>query len=174
MRRTGRRAADFSGLQCRLDHAGDVYRYLVLEVKNVLQGAVETIGPEMGARFGLNQLRSDAHAVPTVAHQALEDVADTEIASHLLHADRSSLVRKARIASDDEQPSDTTERGDVTRERTFAPNPLRGLSVCARMQSATLAVSGNAVSQPERDEGGTRSYAPEISLPDRRIASALR
>ena len=92
MRRTGSRAADLGGLQCRLDDAGDVDRHLVLEVENIFQGAVEAIGPEVGARFGLDQLCGDTHPVPTLAHRAFQDVADTELASHLLHADRTSLV----------------------------------------------------------------------------------
>src|SRR5580704_1912899 len=66
--RTGSRAADFSGLQCRLDNPGDVDRHLVLEVENVFQSAVETVSPEVGARFGLDQLRGDAHPVPTLAY----------------------------------------------------------------------------------------------------------
>src|SRR5438477_11892491 len=112
MRRTGSRTADFSGLQRRLDHAGDVDRHLILKIENVFQGAVETIGPEMGAGLGLDQLRGDARPVPTLAHRALQHIADTELASHLLHPDRSSLVSGARIAGDDEQPADAAERGD--------------------------------------------------------------
>src|SRR6202040_906263 len=54
----------------------------------------------------------DAHPVPTLAYRAFEDVADTELAPHLLHTDRSSLVSGAGIAGDDEQPADAAERGD--------------------------------------------------------------
>src|SRR5438477_11680940 len=80
MRRTGNRTAYLSGLQRRLDHAGDVDRHLILKIENVFQGAVETIGPEMGAGLGLDQLRGDAHPVPTLAHRAFEDVADAKLA----------------------------------------------------------------------------------------------
>ena len=40
---------DFGGLQCRLDHAGDTERHLVLKLKHVFERSVEAVGPQMRA-----------------------------------------------------------------------------------------------------------------------------
>jgi len=50
------RSTDFSSLQGRLDDSGDADCNLVLELEYVLERAVETVGPEMGAVTGVDQL----------------------------------------------------------------------------------------------------------------------
>ena len=40
-------AAYLGRLQCRLDDSGDPERHLVLKLENVLQRAVEAVGPQM-------------------------------------------------------------------------------------------------------------------------------
>ena len=57
--RPTRRASRFGGLQCRLDDPGDIRRHLVLKLENFFQRTVEAVGPQMGARRGVDQLRSD-------------------------------------------------------------------------------------------------------------------
>src|SRR5262249_53916094 len=61
--------ADFSGLQSRLDDAGDVYRDLVLEIENIFERAVETIGNFPGKALfaaGLLFTRTTRGAAPPV------------------------------------------------------------------------------------------------------------
>ena len=84
----------------------------VLEVEHVLQRAVETVGPEMRGGFGFDQLCGDADPVAALAHRAFEDIADTELAPDLAHADRLPLVGKAGVAGDHKQPADAAECGN--------------------------------------------------------------
>src|SRR5262249_55277131 len=55
------RAHRLGGLQCRLDDPGDAHRDLVLEIKHVLQRAVEAIGPEMCTACRVDELGGDAN-----------------------------------------------------------------------------------------------------------------
>ncbi len=50
-------AAHLGGLQGRLDHPGNADSDLVLELEHVFERAVEAVGPQMRAGFGLDQLR---------------------------------------------------------------------------------------------------------------------
>ena len=66
----------------------------------------------MSVCCGIDQLGGNAHPVSTLSHRAFEHVAHAQFATNLLHVDGLALVRKARIAGDDEQPADARERGD--------------------------------------------------------------
>jgi len=72
----------------------------------------------MRAVSRIDQLSGDAHAVSALSHRTFEDIADTKLAADLLHIDRSALVRKARIARDDEEPADAGERRDNLLDHT--------------------------------------------------------
>src|SRR5205085_7444142 len=80
--------------------------------EHIFQRAVETVGPEMRAGFGLDQLRGDAHPATALAHRPFEEVAHAEFATHPLYVYALALVRKTRIAGDDEQRANAAERGD--------------------------------------------------------------
>src|SRR5215813_1787064 len=60
--------ARFRRLQGWLDDSSDAGGHLVLKLENVLQRAVETVGPEMRARYGINQLSSDADPLARLAN----------------------------------------------------------------------------------------------------------
>ena len=67
MRSVVGRAADrryLGGLQRRLDHPPDTESDLVLQIEHIFQRAVETIGPQMRAGLGVDQLPGDADPVP--------------------------------------------------------------------------------------------------------------
>jgi len=100
------RSGGFGGLQSRLDDAGHADRHLVLQLKDLFQGTVEPVSPEMRAGCRVNQLCADAHADASFANGALEDIADSEFAPDLFHIDRLALVGEARIASDHEELGD--------------------------------------------------------------------
>ena len=51
---------NLSSLNTGREGADDLCRDLVLQLKNVLDGAVETIRPQMRAGFAFDQLRGDA------------------------------------------------------------------------------------------------------------------
>jgi len=99
-------------LQCRLDDPSDTDGDPVLELEDILQRAVETVGPNMHPTERIDQLRGDALASASLAHRAFEHITHAELASDLLHVDCLALVREARIAGDDEEPADARERGD--------------------------------------------------------------
>ena len=106
------RSADLGGLQCRLNDTSDAERDIVLKLQDGLHIAVEAIGPEMGPVRGVDELCGDAHPAAALAHRTFEHITDPELAPDLLHVDGLVLVRKARIASDDEEPADAGERGN--------------------------------------------------------------
>jgi len=66
----------------------------------------------MRAALCVDQLRGDAHATASLAHRAFEHIADAQLAADLFHIDGLALVRKARIAGDDEEPADAGKRSD--------------------------------------------------------------
>jgi hypothetical protein len=86
--------------------------HIVLELEDVFQRAVKTVGPKMRAGGRVDQLPGNADPIAALAHRAFEHIAHAEIAPDLLHIDGLALVREARIAGDDEQPADAGERGD--------------------------------------------------------------
>ena len=83
-----------------------------MKLEHVFDQAIEAVGPQMRAGFGVDQLRGDAHAVAALAHRTFEDIAHSEFAAHLLHVDGAALVGEARIAGDHEEPADAGERRD--------------------------------------------------------------
>jgi hypothetical protein len=108
---------DLCLLQLRRYGTDNARRDVVLEVENILKSAVKAIGPEVSAGGGVDELSGDAHAAYRFAHAALKDVADTELASDLLHVHRSPLIGKARIACDHEQPTHAREgRDDILHD----------------------------------------------------------
>src|SRR6202040_1439756 len=56
VRRATRGATGLGGLQSRLNHPCDTNCDLILKLEHVLQRAVEAVGPEMRASYGINQL----------------------------------------------------------------------------------------------------------------------
>jgi len=47
------RISDFGGLQGRFDDAGDAVRHLILKIEDLVEGAVETVGPKMSTVEGI-------------------------------------------------------------------------------------------------------------------------
>jgi hypothetical protein len=55
----------------------------VLHVEEVSEGFIEPIGPEMIARFGVDELHIDAHAISAALNAALKNIADVQLAADL-------------------------------------------------------------------------------------------
>src|SRR5262249_39418309 len=91
--------------QAGRDRANDFCRHLVLEVEDVLQGAVETVGPQLHAVRPVDELPCNAHPVSRLAHAAFKHIADTKLAADLLHFDAATFVGKCGISGDHEQPA---------------------------------------------------------------------
>src|SRR5438105_2308839 len=108
--RLASRPLDFGLAQPRLYGAGDIARNLVLQFENVIEGAVEAVGPDVRAASRVDQLSSDAHAVAGLADAAFEHVAHAQFARDLLQVDGAALVRKTRIARDHEATATARSR----------------------------------------------------------------
>src|SRR5262249_18034806 len=92
----------------------DTLGYLVLELEDVLERAVETVGPQMRAACRIDELRRDAHAVGRLARAAFEHVANAELATDLPYIYGMTLVGEARVAGDHEQVAKARQRrGDI-------------------------------------------------------------
>src|SRR5690348_13347106 len=105
-------AFDLRTLQARLDDADHLVSDLVLKRENVVQRAVEPVGPEMRARLRLDQLGGDAQTIARLAHAALDDIVNAELSPDLADVDGLTLVDEARIARDHKQPLDARQAGD--------------------------------------------------------------
>src|ERR1051326_6698905 len=66
----------------------------------------------MRAGFGVNQLRGNSNSITALSDGAFEHVADAQFASDSLNIYRLSFVGKRGITGDNEQPTNTGERGD--------------------------------------------------------------
>ena len=77
----------------------------VLHVEKIGQGLIEPLGPEMIARFGVDELHIDAHSVSAALNAALQHIADVQVASDCLHVEPLALVNKRRIAGDHDRAS---------------------------------------------------------------------
>src|SRR5262245_2445213 len=71
---------DFSGKYFRLDRAYNGFGDLVLEIEYIIEPAVETIGPNMVARPGVNQLGYDAHTVLRLSHASFQHISNVKLA----------------------------------------------------------------------------------------------
>ena len=85
----------------------------ILQVEDVVEAAVEAVGPHMRAGRGVDQLAGDADPGAGLPDRAFEHVAHAQLARHLPHIDSLALVGEARIAGDHGQPG---KAGDCGRD----------------------------------------------------------
>src|SRR5215510_1514339 len=105
---------DLGLLQFWRDCGDNSLRHSVLQVKNVFEGAIETIRPQMRSVGGIYKLRGDTHPVRSFPHAAFKDVAHSKFAPDLLHIHSAAFVGEARIAGDNEQAGKPRQgRNDV-------------------------------------------------------------
>ena len=103
------RALDLGKSDRRLQRPCNPLGDLVLQVKDVLERAINAIGPDVRAAGRIDQLHGDAQAVSRLLHAAFQHVAHAELATDLLHVDCLSLVDEGRVACDDEEGTDTRQ-----------------------------------------------------------------
>ena len=101
--RPGPRAGDLGLPQLRDERPHDAVRHAILQLEQVVDPALEALGPQMRGSLRIDQLARDADPAAGPAHAAFEDVARPEVAADLLHVDRPALVGEGRVARDDEQ-----------------------------------------------------------------------
>src|ERR1700694_601615 len=95
------------GIQ-RVSKSGDDF---VLHVEQIDERFVETLGPDMMARFDGYQLHIHPNSVATPLHRALEHVADIQLSADLLEIYGLPLVGKRGVPSNDEQAADARQVG---------------------------------------------------------------
>ena len=105
------RASRLGGDELSVERARQARDDFVLHVEEVGQGLVEPLGPEMIARFGVDQLDVDAHAVSAALDAALEHIADVQLAPDLLQIDGLALVSEGRVAPDHERAANARKIG---------------------------------------------------------------
>jgi hypothetical protein len=98
--------------QFQLERGHDVSRDLVLKGEDVRKDAIETLGPEMAACPGVDQLGGYANPVSRLPDASLEDVADLQLAGELVDLHGLSLEIEGRVAGNDEDRRDLGEIGD--------------------------------------------------------------
>src|SRR5215471_7549906 len=103
---------DLRLLQLGPDRTYDARSHLVLQIEDILQRAIETVGPEMRPGGGVDELAGDTHLVCRLAHAPLEYVADAHPSADLPYIAGPPLVGKTRIARDHEHPVQTGQAGD--------------------------------------------------------------
>ena len=90
---------------------------LLLQFEDILETAIESVGPQLGTAASVDKLRGNAHAIHSRANAALKQVADAELMTNLFYVYGASLECEARIAGDDEQPAYACEcRRDVLHD----------------------------------------------------------
>ncbi|HVE48426.1 MAG TPA: hypothetical protein VNG69_02270 [Casimicrobiaceae bacterium] len=97
------RTLDLGHSHARLDRSHYAFGDSILQVKNILEVALEPVRPDVYPGFGLDQLACDAHPIARSAKAALEHIANTELATDLFYIDHFVLIGEAGRACDDEE-----------------------------------------------------------------------
>ena len=85
---------------------------LVLNREDVREIPIETLGPQLIAVLGVDELCCDAHAVPGLANAALERGADSQSPADLGDVEILALKGERRGAGDDAQPGHSRQGVD--------------------------------------------------------------
>ena len=97
-----------------LDGGDHVSSDLILDIKDVAQLAIVSLGPDMLTRRRVDQLPCDADASSRSSNTTLKDVANPKLSSHISNIDGSTLVGKGRVSCDNEEPAQARKcRGDI-------------------------------------------------------------
>ena len=104
----------FLGQQFQLERIDDVSRDFVLKGEDIGEDAIESLGPEMSTRRGIDQLGGYANPVSRFPHAAPKDVADLQLAGELVDLHGLALEIEGRVAGNDKDRRNLGEiRDDV-------------------------------------------------------------
>ncbi len=126
--RLARGAFDLGLAQFWFDRTGDVGRDLILQIENVVERALEVVGPDVSAGRRVDQLSGDAHPVGGFAHAALEHVAHAQFPRHLRDVERLALVGEGGVAGDDKEPRQPRDRRRYLLDHTVDEILLLGVA----------------------------------------------
>ena len=94
------RPCRFSADQLEVEGNGDLAGYLVLQREQILGIMVETLGPDMQAGLGIDQLGIDPDSLARAADAALQHIAHAELAADLANIERLLPIGQRRDARD--------------------------------------------------------------------------
>jgi hypothetical protein len=90
---------------------GQSRHHFILQLEKVRNVLLETVGPQMRAGFGVDELRIDPHAVLISLDRPFEHISNAEFLADLLGVDALALVSEGRVAGDDETVLDARKFG---------------------------------------------------------------
>ena len=102
--------------QLGVQRVGQPRHNFVLHVEKVGDRFVESLCPKMVARFGADQLYTDAKPATGPLNRAFQDIANVQFAADLSEIDRLALVGKRCVSANDERTADARQvRGQALR-----------------------------------------------------------
>jgi hypothetical protein len=105
------RASSLGDDQVGVQRARQARDDFVLHVEEIGERLIEPFGPEMIARFGVDELDIDAHTVSAALNAALKDIADVQLAADLLQINVLALEGEGGVAPDHERAPNTRKIG---------------------------------------------------------------
>src|SRR3984885_14638784 len=104
------RTLDLGDANRRLQLTRYLLGYAILQIKNVIDGAVMTPGPDMGAALGLYQLHDNPDAVAGLLHAAFEAIGDAQFVANVAHIPRPAFVGKRGVPRDQQKRAYSRKR----------------------------------------------------------------
>jgi hypothetical protein len=97
-----------------MEHPCETAGDLALGFREVGAIGIETVGPEVCAGIGIDQLHVHLNLVAGPSHASFQDIANAEIATNLFHVNGFALVGKGRVPGDHEASGDSRQiRGQI-------------------------------------------------------------
>src|SRR5262249_45383819 len=94
---------DLRLIQLRGDGTHDSGGHPVLQIEDVFEVTIETIGPQMSAICGIDKLTRYAQFAAGLAHASFKHIPYPQLPSDLLYIRGAALVSKARVSRYHEQ-----------------------------------------------------------------------
>ena len=104
------RTLNFGNANGRLQRARYLLGYAILKIKNVIDCAVMTPGPDMGAALGFDKLHDNPDAVAGLLHAAFEHIGDAQFIADVAHIHCPTLVGKRGVSRDHKKRADSRQR----------------------------------------------------------------
>ena len=161
LRSPPRRQSNFCLKQLWLDGGDYRYRDVILQGENIRQVTLEPVRPNVRTCHCINQLPCDPDFTRRLAHRPLKNIAHAKSASDLPYVDGFSFERKARIASDDEQPFEPRERRD-----DFFDHPVGKVLL--------LGITGHVLERQDGDGSLVRQRRRALTVSNTQRGSLLR
>ena len=161
-------AVAFEFQKFRLDGVGDRGNDLVLQLEQVGEVAVVSLGHYVMISVGADQLRRDPHPAARLAHAALENIAHAQLLTDFLDVDCLPFVGEGRVAGDHRECAPAGEhRDDVLGDAIGEELLLRITAEVGEWQNR----DGPLIVKARRALRGDRPASTEIGGPISRLGA---